>query len=135
MSRFLKITILNLILLCGNCFAAEVSILNNLEKQEEGTKLEVDNIHAYGIPKSKFKLTLYPGELKPLAAGSVTHFTVSRIFPTHKLKYDVECIPNEVKVEITLSKIHENKMGEECKLMRFGHWSKRSGLKWNELSK
>ena len=94
-------------------------------KQSEGTILEIDNILAIDVPKSKFRLTLYPGELKPLAAGSVLHFTVSRVFPTHKIKYDVECIEKNIKLDITLSQIHANQMGPACTLKKFGHWSKK----------
>jgi hypothetical protein len=113
--------------------AAEVYINNDLEKQSEGRVLEIDHIVSKDAPKSKFRLTLYPEEIKPLAAGSITHFNVSRVFPTHKVKYEIECLAKEEKVEITLAQIHADSMGPLCKLKKFGHWSKRSGLKWLEV--
>lgn len=113
--------------------ATEVSIHNDLDKQIEGKMLEVDHIVIDDIPKSKFRLTIYPEELKQLAAGPIKSFIVSRIFPTHKLKYDVSCKKSNEKLILTLSQIHENKMGELCTLKKFGHWSKRTGLKWIKM--
>ena len=121
------------IFLCTSAQAAEVFIQNDLEKQSEGRVLEVDHIVSKDAPKSKFRLTLYPEELKPLAAGSITHFIVSRVFPTHKVKYEIECSAVDEKIEISFTQIHGNKMGPYCKLKKFGHWSKRSGLKWLEI--
>lgn len=135
--RALKnLTILNLLcfIFCtSNCQAAEITILNDLIKDKEGIKLEVDNITIKDLPKSKFRVTIYPGEEKLLASGSITHFTLSRVFNTHKIKYDVTCIEGDIKSILTLSQIHENKMNGVCTLKKFGHWSKRSGLKWNDI--
>ncbi len=130
-----KIVLVVLTVLISATFvqAAEVIIENDLEKQTEGTKLEVDHIKIRNLPKLKFQLTLYPGDSKVIAAGSVTRFTLSRVFPTHKIKYDVSCIKSERSIELTLEKIHNNNMEDVCTLKKFGHWSKRSGLKWTNL--
>lgn len=133
MNRNLLTFLLLTVLTASSLQAAEISISNDLDKESEGKKLEVENIIVGNLPKSKFRLTIYPGETKLLASGSVTHFTLNRVFPTHKIKYDVMCQDVPGTIELTLSQIHDNKMSSVCMLKKFGHWSKRSGLKWNDI--
>ncbi len=116
--------------------ATNLKIHNDLDKEKEGRVLEVENLVTTESPKSKFRLKIYPGDIKELVAGDVLKFSVNRIFTTHKIKYEVVCnkasndAQGEIQKILTFTQIHDDKIGSECRLVGYGHWSRRTGTTW-----
>lgn len=113
-------------------FAATVLIHNTLSQNEEGSLLEVDSVTTKEGVKARYRLRIYPSETKELSSADLLGFQVSRIFENHRLKYEVTCheTPNSIPITFDISSIHEDKLGPECKLTGYGHWSRRTGFNW-----
>lgn len=112
--------------------AAVVSITNSLPKDDEGNLLEVERITTEEGTKGRFRLKIYPGETKVISGNDVIGFQVSRIFEAHKLRYEISCEQHSKNRSLTFDfdQIHEGKLGKDCKLTGYGHWSRRTGLNW-----
>ncbi len=116
-----------------NCALGSTVLLNNsLAKEDEGSLLEVDSITTKEGVKARYRLRIYPGETKELSSNDLLGFQVSRVFDTHKLRYEVTCEETNGTAPVTFNvdKIHEGLLGPECKLTGYGHWSRRTGLNW-----
>ena len=113
-------------------FASTILINNTLSQEEEGSLLEVDSITTHEGVKSRYNLKIYPGETKELSSSDLLGFQVSRIFGTHKLRYEVTCKGQRGSepIKFNITNIHEDKLGSDCKLTGYGHWSKRTGFNW-----
>jgi hypothetical protein len=113
--------------------AIELIILNDLDSREEGNVLEIENALSKEAPKNSIQFGVLPGEQKKITGGNATYFILSRKFPLHKLKYEVKCDPTaEGKAVITILEVHDENLPAGCKVVRRGHWSKRSGTNWDE---
>lgn len=119
--------------LTSTLHAAPVFIFNDLETESEGKVLEIDTVETTLTKKSRFKLKIYPGETVQVGRGSVLSFTLSRVYPSHKVKYEVSCPDSPKEVRMTILEIHNNNIKGPCHLSRSGHWSKRTGTHWNEV--
>lgn len=113
-------------------FGSTVLLNNSLAKEDEGSLLEVDSITTKEGVKARYRLRIYPGETKELSSNDLLGFQVSRVFDTHKLRYEVTCQETRGAAPVTfnVSNIHEGQLGPECKLTGYGHWSRRTGLNW-----
>jgi hypothetical protein len=121
-----------LTLLTGaNCQAVELILKNDLSKYEDSKVLEIENAISVEAPDNKITFKINRGEKKSIVKGNVRSFVICRIYPLHKLKYDVMC-PRDTKGihEINLIQIHDNQLPGGCKVVRTGHWSKQSGTNW-----
>jgi hypothetical protein len=110
--------------------AVPVHIFNDLETEPEGRVLEVDSVETSTHKKRRFKLKIYPGETMQVSRGSVISFSISRIYPAHKVKYEVVCPDKGEEVTMSILEIHNNKIKGPCQLNRIGHWSRRTGVNW-----
>ena len=107
---------------------------NDLKENDDGSNLIVEDARSVESPKTKLRFDLVPGESKRITNGNVTSFILTRVFPDHKVKYDVICAPEaKGSAVITLLKIHNNELPDGCKVTRTGHWSKRTGMNWDAL--
>lgn len=113
--------------------AVPVHIFNDLETEPEGEVLEVDSVETVLSKKSRYKLKIYPGETMQVGRGSVLSFSLSRIYPGHKMKYEVVCPDKGEEVIMSIHDIHNNQIKGPCKLNRIGHWSKRTGVNWTDV--
>ncbi len=111
---------------------SNVLINNSLSKDDEGSLLEVDSITTKEGVKARYRLRIYPGETKEVSSKDLLGFQISRVFDSHKLRYEITCTATRgfTPVTFNVSKIHEDKLGPECKLTGYGHWSRRTGLNW-----
>lgn len=119
--------------------AVELSIRNELKDYESGNILTVEKARSFESPRSRFRVSVYPGKTVRVTKGNVAHFTLVRSFERHKLKYEVTCPEVEnydesIKATVTLLEIHQNKLPGGCEVVRHGHWSSRAGIKWNQVS-
>ncbi|MCB0325366.1 MAG: hypothetical protein KDD69_17405 [Bdellovibrionales bacterium] len=114
-------------------YAVRLSIKNNLPESEDGSVLEIEEASSKEAPDNKVRFQILPGETKELTGGNVTNFVLVRIFKRHKLKYDVRCPASaEGQAVISLLEVHDERLPSGCKVVRRGHWSKRSGTNWDE---
>ena len=123
---------LGLILMPKPVFSSTVLIHNSLPQYDEGSLLEIDSITTKEGVKARYRLRIYPGETKELSSSDLIGFQVSRVFDSHKLRYEITCkeTRGEKPITFNVNQIHEDKLGPECKLTGYGHWSRRTGLKW-----
>ena len=119
------------ILITTNANAIELILKNDISKYEESKILEIENAISVEAPDTKITFKINRGEKKSIVKGNVRSFVISRLYPLHKLKYDVICPKgSKGEEEITLIQIHENQLPGGCKVVRMGHWSKLSGTNW-----
>ena len=94
--------------------------------------LEVEDAVSKEAPKNAIRFKILPGEEKRLTGGNVTYFVLTRIFPKHKLKYEIRCDKDATGSDVlTILKIHDELLPTGCNVVRRGHWSKRSGMNWD----
>lgn len=112
--------------------ASTILIHNTLSQSDEGSLLEVDSITTHEGIKARYRLRIYPGETKELSSSDLLGFQISRVFESHKLRYEVTCkqTDNTNPITFDIISIHEGKLGPECNLTGYGHWSKRTGFNW-----
>lgn len=112
----------------------ELTIMNDLNIRDEGSVLQVDKAYSRESGKSPVKFEIRPGEHKRVTQGNVVSFIMTRIFPRHKLMYEIHCPKARDGQEVvTLLEIHENKLPGGCKVVRTGHRGKHSGMVWEEV--
>lgn len=129
-----RLALLMLILVVPiNVEAIPVTIFNDLDKEPEGKMIEVEEVETIETRRIRYRLKIYPGQDKQIARGSVIRFSLSRVFPAHKLKYEVKCPKGDDPVTINIQEIHDNKMPGGCTLERIGHWSRRTGVNWTKV--
>lgn len=113
--------------------AIELAIRNNFAEDDEGSLLVVEDAISFEAPDNRIKTEILPGETKAVTSGNVKQFFLNRVFARHRLKYEVVCTTeSKGKKTLTLLDIHDEKLPTGCKVSRRGHWSKRSGLTWEE---
>jgi hypothetical protein len=116
--------------------AIEIIIKNDLNPREQGSELEIDNAVSLEAPKTKVRFEVLPGEMKRITGGNVLSFVVIRKYPRHKLKYEISCPATEGEpTKVTPLDIHNQSLPGDCRVVRQGHWSKRSGMSWENLNK
>lgn len=115
--------------------AVELTIRNDLRDGDEGSVLFVDKARSKEAPSAKIRFKIFPGEIKHITNGNVTSFVLVRIFPRHKLKYDIACDPDaEGSATLTMLQIHNEELPKGCRMIRVGHWSRRTGTNWEQRS-
>lgn len=127
--------LLSSLFLCAplSAFAVEISVRNDLAENDDGKILEIENALSKEAPKNAIRFKILPGEEKRLTGGNVTYFILSRVFDRHKLKYEIRCDKEKTGSDvITLLKVHQGNLPDGCKIERRGHWSKRSGMNWEQ---
>jgi hypothetical protein len=110
-----------------------VNIFNDLDIEPEGRVIEVDKVETTLSKKNKYHLKIYPGDTMQVSRGSVLSFSISRLYPAHKVKYEVVCPDEGEDVTMSILEIHNNTINGPCRLKRIGHWSRRTGVQWNEV--
>jgi hypothetical protein len=115
--------------------AVPIYIFNDLETEPEGNVLEVDSVETTQSKKSRYRLKIYPGETMQISRGSVLSFSISRLYPSHKVKYEVVCPDKGEDVTMSILEIHNNSIKGPCQLNKIGHWSRRTGLNWTQVKK
>ncbi|HMO18260.1 MAG TPA: hypothetical protein PKA63_13330 [Oligoflexia bacterium] len=133
LTSYFAITLLGLLYLTflhSHAHALPVIVFNDLEKELEGRVVEIDEVETTELKKIRYRLRIYPNQEKEIARGSVLRFSLSRVFPTHRLRYEVKCPDQGDVVRINILEIHENRISGGCTLSRHGHSSKRTGTKW-----
>ncbi len=129
--------ILGLLFLCApmSAYSVELSVRNDLAEDDDGKILEIENALSKEAPKNAIRFKILPGEEKRLTGGNVTYFILSRVFARHKLKYEIRCDREKAGSDVlTLLKVHQENLPDGCKIERRGHWSKRSGMNWDQTS-
>ncbi len=115
--------------------AVELIIKNDLNPREQGSELQIDDAVSIEAPKTKVRFEVLPGEMKRITGGNVVSFVIIRKYPRHKLKYEISCPATEgAAVKITPLDIHNHRLPGDCRVVRQGHWSKRSGMSWEAIS-
>lgn len=129
-TKILQAFIISIIYI-SQAYAVELKIKNDLSKYDDGTILEIENAISVEAAGNKISFRMNRGETKAITSGNVRSFILTRVFPLHKLKYDIIC-PKDAKGEflITLVQVHEGELPGGCKVARAGHWSKLSGTNW-----
>jgi hypothetical protein len=113
--------------------AIELAVRNNFVEGDEGSLLVVEDATSFEAPDNRIKTEINPGETKAVTSGNVKQFFLNRVFARHRLKYEIVCTAEaKGKKILTLLEIHDEKLPTGCKVTRRGHWSKRSGLTWEE---
>ncbi len=113
--------------------ALELSIKNELRADEAGSVLYIEDARSIESPKSRFTASIQPGKTVKITRGNLGSVMLVRPFSRHKLKYEITCTGREeLHATVTLLEIHNNTLPEGCTLSRVGHWSKRTGLNWQE---
>jgi hypothetical protein len=113
--------------------AVPIYIFNDLETEPEGTVLEVESVETTQSKKSRYRLKIYPGETMQISRGSVLSFSISRLYPSHKVKYQVVCPDKGENTTMSILEIHNNSIKGPCQLNKIGHWSRRTGLNWTQI--
>ena len=114
--------------------AIELVIKNDLSPNEQGSMLVIEEARSAESPQTKTRFEVAPTEAKKITGGNATYFILTRVFPAHKLKYEVTCEPTATgSARLTLLKIHNGELPTGCKVTRTGHWSKRTGMSWDRL--
>lgn len=114
--------------------AIELVIKNDLSPNEPGSMLVIEEARSAESPGTKTRFEVAPTEAKKITGGNATYFILTRVFPAHKLKYEVTCDPAASgSARLTLLKIHNGELPAGCKVTRTGHWSKRTGMSWGSL--
>lgn len=125
---------ISLSLVCSPAAAVELEIFNDLRENYSGSMLMVENAISVENPSNKINFKVRPGEKKPVTRGNVTSFVLVRVFPDHKLKYEILCPADGTgSYQITILQVHNNQLPANCKVSRTGHWSKRGGMRWEGL--
>lgn len=120
--------------LSTQAYAIEIVVYNDLKESEEGYQLEIENARSYELPDTKIRFNITPGIKKRITNGNVSDFTLVRVFPTHKVKYQISCSKEASgRAVLTLIQVHDTKLPNGCKLERYGHWSKQTGMIWGTL--
>jgi len=122
--------------LYSTSYAVELEIVNDISKYEENRMLKIENALSIESPKRKIHFVVNPGDEKEITKGNVRSFTLTRVFPRHKIKYDVLC-PKKTKGQhkINLHKIHDDQLPGGCQLVRTGHKAKKGGMQWEVVNK
>ena len=118
----------------SQALAIELSVHNELRPDEPNPMLVVEEARSVESPRTRFRVTIYPGKTVKITKGNLKIMRIVRPFNRHKLKYEIVC-PNETEGEgvVTLLQIHENELPGGCYVDRTGHWSRRTGLKWTDV--
>ena len=111
--------------------AIELTIFNNINEHEDGSVIEIEEAESAEAPKNKVQFKVLPGDKKEITSGNVTTFIMSIAYPKHKIKYQVSC-PKDAKGAKTITPVdvHNEELPGGCKVLRRGHWSKRTGMSW-----
>ena len=119
------------VLFAGPAAAVELSIRNDMRKDDAAPMLYIEDARSFESPKSRFRASVHPGKTVRVTKGNVSTLRVVRPFTRHKLKYDISCEEESPdKITITLMQIHNRKLPSACKVERIGHYSQRTGMHW-----
>ena len=111
--------------------AIELLIYNNINEHEDGSVVEIEEAESVEAPKNKVQFKVLPGDKKEITSGNVTTFIMAIDYEKHKVKYQVSC-PKTATGTFTVTPVdvHNEELPGGCKVLRRGHWSKRTGMSW-----
>lgn len=139
--RFLRSIIIGAAVLCAigvmtptPSAAVVVTIINDLQEDQEGSVIEVDTMKGRGV-RPGHKLSIMPGEKKKISPRNLSRFTVSRVYGDYKEKYIVQCSTDrrvDDAITLTLADVVKNRMPAGCQLWKVGKWYSAAGTIWEK---